>query len=198
MTRRLPHHTDAEASILGGVILRNAVLDELVDLCVGDFYDPRHRVVFSAMRNLEERATPIDIVTLENEIAKAGKLAAIGGVAFLGELTLRVPTTENVRSYAEIVREKSLVRDMMLIASSLVEQGYQPDLDAKDYLDEAESQVFAATARRSKADDATPIGSLVARRVRELDDIAIARERGEHALTGAPTGVAKLDERLGN
>lgn len=197
MTRIPPHHADAEASILGGVLLRNAVLDELTELCVEDFFVPAHRVVFSAMRNLEARAQPIDTVTLEAEIAKAGKLAAIGGVAFLGELQLRVPTVDNVAAYAALVQASSLVRDVMGIGGDLVERGYEPDLDTKDYLDEAEAQILAATARRSKADDAQPIGALASRRVRELDDIAAARARGDHALTGAPTGVAKLDERLG-
>ena len=94
--RVLPHNVEAEASILGGILLRNEVLSHLDTIEVEDFYDNRHKVVFQAIRNLEASARPIDVVTLENEIAKAGKLDAIGGVAFLGELTLRVPTVDNV------------------------------------------------------------------------------------------------------
>src|SRR5258705_9878259 len=94
--RVLPHNLDAEASILGGIILRNEVLTHLETLEVDDFYDHRHKVVFGAVRALEAVARPIDVVTLENEIEKQGKLDAIGGIAFLGELPLRVPPPHNI------------------------------------------------------------------------------------------------------
>src|SRR5690349_12484922 len=94
--RVLPHNLDAEGSVLGGILLRNDVLTSLDTLEVDDFYDPRHKAVFAAMRNLEAVSRPIDVVTLEAELEKTGKLDAIGGVAFLGELVLRVPTPENV------------------------------------------------------------------------------------------------------
>ena len=93
--RVLPHNLDAEASILGGVILRNEVLTNLESVEVDDFYDMRHKVVWQAIRNLEATAKPIDVVTLENEIEKQGKLDAIGGIAFIGELALRVPTASS-------------------------------------------------------------------------------------------------------
>src|SRR5262245_65427116 len=97
MSRRvLPHNLDAEASILGGILLRNDVLTQLDTLEVEDFYDHKHKVVFQAIRNLEASARPIDVVTLENEIAKAGKLEAIRGGAFAGELTLRGRRADNL------------------------------------------------------------------------------------------------------
>src|ERR1700753_1434985 len=190
--RVLPHNIEAEASILGGILLRNEVLSHLDTIEVEDFYDNRHRVVFQAIRNLEAAARPIDVVTLENEIAKAGKLEAIGGVAFLGELTLRVPIVENVVAYAEIVVEKYLARRLMLVASEIVERGYSDDREIGEYLDSSEARLLAATARRDKADDAANMGALVRRRMTELDAIAGARSRGEQALTGAPTGIETL------
>src|SRR5579859_1375919 len=93
--RVLPHNSDVEASLLGGILLRNDVLLQLEQLEIDDFYDHKHKVVFEAVRNLEATAKPIDVVTLENEIEKKGKLDAIGGVAFLGELAARVPTVDN-------------------------------------------------------------------------------------------------------
>jgi hypothetical protein len=111
---------DAEASILGGILLAPDRLSLLETLEVDDFYDHKHKVVFSAIRNLGHRGAAIDVVTLENEIAKDGKLEAIGGVAFLGELTLRVPTAENVEHYADIVRMHHRNRQaQMLLASAL-------------------------------------------------------------------------------
>lgn len=117
--RHLPHNLDAEASILGGIILRNDVLARIPLLETEDFYDHRHKVVFQAIRNLEATARPIDIVTLENEIDRSGKLDAIGGVAFLGELALRVPTADNVVAYTEIVTSKHLLRQLAVHHSEL-------------------------------------------------------------------------------
>src|SRR4051812_35018457 len=80
--RVLPHDLDAEAGALGGILLRSQVLAEIPELEPGDFYDHRHQVVFQAMRNLEVAARPIDAVTVEHEIARTGKLDAVGGMAF--------------------------------------------------------------------------------------------------------------------
>jgi replicative DNA helicase len=197
MPRVLPHHLEAEASVLGGLLLRNEVLSQLDALEVEDFYDNRHKVVFQAIRSLEAAALPIDVVTLEREIAKADKLDAIGGVAFLGELTLRVPIADNVVAYAQIVAELAQARAMAVTASEIAERCYEPELDVREYLDSAEAQVLKLAARRGRADDAASIGTLVRRRLRELDELAAARARGETALTGVPTGIAALDRKLG-
>src|SRR5579862_5071365 len=146
--RVLPHNLDAEASVLGGVILRNDILSQLDTLEVDDFYDHRHKVVFQAMRNLESTARPIDVVTLENEIEKAGKLDAIGGIAFLGELALRVPSVDNVLAYTEIVRDHSQARKLIFAAGEVVEKGYEDNLEVKDYLDDAEAKIFEVTQRK--------------------------------------------------
>lgn len=116
--KALPHNLDAEASILGGVILRNETLGLIGDLETDDFYDLRHKVVFQAMRNLEARRSPIDVVTLEVEIEKQEKLDAVGGVAFFGELALRVPTPDNVVAYATIVQQASRNRRAILTTAS--------------------------------------------------------------------------------
>jgi replicative DNA helicase len=189
MSRRvLPHNLDAEASILGGVLLRNDVLTQLDTLEVEDFYDHKHKVVFQAIRNLEATARPIDIVTLENEIAKAGKLEAIGGVAFLGELTLRVPTADNVLAYTEIVTDKHQARKLMLAAGEISERGYEDGLEVRDYLDDAEAKIFEVTQRRDKTGP-EPIKGLVKKVFSSLDE----RFKAEGGITGVPTGFTDLD-----
>ena len=189
MSRRvLPHNLDAEASILGGILLRNDVLTQLDTLEVEDFYDHKHKVVFQAIRNLEASARPIDIVTLENEIAKAGKLEAIGGVAFLGELTLRVPTADNVLAYTEIVTDKHQARKLMLAAGEISEKGYEDGLEVRDYLDDAEAKIFEVTQRRDKSGP-EPIKGLVKKVFSSLDE----RFKSEGGITGVPTGFTDLD-----
>ncbi|TMQ05723.1 MAG: replicative DNA helicase [Deltaproteobacteria bacterium] len=191
MSRRvLPHNLDAEASILGGIHLRNDVLTQLDTLEVEDFYDHKHKVVFQAIRNLEAAARPIDVVTLENEIAKSGKLEAIGGVAFLGELTLRVPTADNVLAYAEIVTDKHQARKLMLAAGEISEKGYDDDLEVRDYLDDAEAKIFEVTQRRDKSGP-EPLKALVMKVFSSLD----VRFKAEGGITGVPTGFADLDLR---
>jgi replicative DNA helicase len=187
--RVLPHSLDAEASILGGIILRNDVLSHIDTLEVDDFYDNRHKVVFQAIRNLEASARPIDVVTLENEIAKAGKLEAVGGIAFLGELTLRVPTVENVVAYAEIVTDKHQARKLMLAAGEISERGYEDNLEVRDYLDDAEAKIFEVTQRRDKSGP-EPLKGLVKKVFSSLDE----RFKAEGGITGVPTGFADLDQ----
>jgi replicative DNA helicase len=186
--RVLPHNLEAEASILGGIILRNDVLSQLDTIEVEDFYDNRHKVVFQAVRNLEATARPIDVVTLENEIAKAGKLEAIGGIAFLGELTLRVPTVDNVVTYAEIVTDKHQARKLMLAAGEISERGYEDNLEVRDYLDDAEAKIFEVTQRRDKTGP-EPLKGLVKKVFSSLDE----RFKAEGGITGVPTGFADLD-----
>src|SRR5664279_4954569 len=139
--RVLPHNLDSEASILGGVILRNDVLLHLEQLETAHFYDHRHKVILDAIRNLEAGARPID----------AGKLEAIGGIAFLGELALRVPTADNIVAYADIVRDHSQARKLILAAGEIVEAGFEDGLEVKDYLDDAEGKIFEVTQRKDKA-----------------------------------------------
>jgi replicative DNA helicase len=189
-TRVLPHNLDAEASVLGGILLRPDVLQSLDTLEVDDFYDPRHKAVFAAMRNLEATTRPIDVVTLEVELEKVGKLDAIGGVAFLGELALKVPTPDNVVHYAEIVSDKHAARKLMLATSEIAAKGYEDYGDIRQYLDEAESKVFEITRRKERAGP-TRMKTLVNVVFKALDE----RFNSPGGITGVPTGFADLDQR---
>ncbi len=188
--RVLPHNIDAEASVLGGILLRNEILSQLDTIEVDDFYDHRHKVVFAAMRALEAVSKPVDVVTLENEIAKSGKLEAIGGMAFLGELALRVPTPDNVVHYAEIVTDKHQARKLMLASGEILERGYDDDIEVREYLDEAEGKIFEVTQRREKSGP-EPIKSLIKKVFSSLDE----RFASAGGITGVPTGFTDLDEK---
>ncbi len=186
--RVLPHNLDAEASILGGIILRNDILLQLETLEIDDFYHHQHKVVFEAIRNLEAAAKPIDVVTLENEIAKRGKLEAIGGIAFLGELALRVPTVDNILAYSEIVKDHSQARKLILASSEISEKGYEDGLEIKDYLDDAEAKIFEVTQRKDKSGP-EPLKGLVKKVFSSLDE----RFKQTDGITGLPTGFTDLD-----
>lgn len=195
MTKTLPHNADAEASVLGGIILRNEQLAELDTLETDDFYLYQNKVVFEAMRNLEARSLPIDVVTLDEEISKRGKSEAIGGMAFLGELALRVPTADNVRAYATIVQEKRRARDLIIAASEIAQRGYALDLDVDEYLSFAAEAV--SKCDRGRPSRARLIGEMVRARYKEFEQIAEAQARGEVIHNGIPTGIASLDAAIG-
>lgn len=193
--RILPHNLDAEASILGGIIIRNELLAELDTLEIDDFYHFHHKVVFEAMRNLEAASMPVDVVTLDAEIQKKGKSEAVGGIAFLGELATRVPTTDNVLAYAAIVQSLRRARDLILVASDIAERGYESDLDVDAYLNDALADV--SRCDRGKPSRARRAGDMVKERIRELEERSAARARGEVVHNGIPTGIAALDEAIG-
>ncbi|RMH45272.1 MAG: replicative DNA helicase [Deltaproteobacteria bacterium] len=188
--RVLPHNLDAEKSVLGGILLRNDALTQLATLEEEDFYDPKHRAVFAAMRALEAKARPIDPVTLEEELAASGKLEAVGGLAFLSELAIAVPTADNITHYAEIVQDKHAARKLMLAASEIAAKGYGDYGDIGDYLDEAETRIFEVTQRTQRG-AAKNIKTLLKSVFESLD----SRFAATDGITGIPTGYHELDQR---
>lgn len=193
--RVLPHNLDAEASILGGVLLRNEVLAVLPYLEPEDFYSPQHRAVFSAIRALEARAQPVDVVTLENELEQEGRLDAIGGVAFLGELALKVPTVENVEAYAKLVIDYRVRRDVMTRLSDIIESGYHGDKDGAALIEDATMALM--TVRTGGEVRVTTMGVLAREEGERLLRDVEARESGKAVYTGVPTGITAIDERIG-
>ena len=201
-TRILPHNLSAEACVLGGVLLRRAALDEpaVAALEVPDFYGPKHQAVWMAMRNLEATSQPIDPITVEVELQRLGKLDAVGGLAFLGELALITPTAERTADYAALVGKLSTRRKVIAACSDVLDRLYAADEDDED-LNGSAAKTFAASVIqrvevRSES-TARTIGAVVKARLDQLDRIYEARQRGEDALTGVPTGIAALDEKLG-
>jgi len=188
--RVTPHNLDAEASVLGGIFLRNEVLSQLDTLEVEDFYSPKHQAVFQAMRNLEATAKPIDPITVEAELDRMGKTEAVGGLGYLSELTLRVPSAENVVHYAEIVQDKRSAAKVIRAASEILEKGFEDDIEVKEYLDIAEAKIFEVTQRREKSGP-EPIKSLIKKVFGSLDE----RFASADGVTGVPTGFADLDSK---
>lgn len=194
--RTLPHNLDAEASILGGIILRNDALSRCQSLEPDDFYDPRHHAVFAAIRELEATARPIDPVTLEDALERAGKLDAIGGVAFIGDLAAYVPTPDNVGHYAEIVTRKRAIRDAMVRMSEYLEHGYDGSWTDEQMVEGIYE--LAAEQSRRRPVVARFVSDIVRDEIRRLDELrAQAAKDGEEVQVGIPTGLANLDAYLG-
>lgn len=198
--RQLPHDVGAEASVLGGIILSNEALALTPDLEVEDFYDHKHKVVFQAIRNLEAAGTPIDVVTLETEITRAGKIDAIGGAGFLGELALRVPTVDNVEAYASTVVTKHISRQVILRLSDLLDQAYLGEEGAEGSEGEQLCHDVSAamlTIRTRSEDPILTMAELIAKEAKQAVADGEAKLRGEKVYVGVPSGITALDHNVG-
>ncbi|MBW2278630.1 MAG: replicative DNA helicase, partial [Deltaproteobacteria bacterium] len=185
-----PYNKDAEAAVIGGILLNNEALFLVQEVLRSeDFYLEAHRRIFEAMQELSRSALPVDHVTLGNELRKRGDLDKIGGAMALDGLTDRVATVANVEHYARIVREKASVRRMIYAAQQVVADGFSETESTEDFLDEAESSIFKAAQYR--------VGtgySHVAPVVRKtFDDLQEASGRSGD-ITGVPSGFARLDK----
>ena len=181
-----PHNEDAERSVLGGALLRSDALTQVSDIAPEDFYVPAHQDVYRAMLALFERGRPIDLVTLEEELAHQGKLDRAGGVSYLAELQARVPTAENITHYGRIVRDHSTLRQLIARASEIAAKAHEPTGEVSEFLDEAEHQIFEI-AQRGETTSFRPIKPVM---LQVMDAIA---KRNKQGVTGVPTGFAQLD-----
>lgn len=191
--RVLPHNFDAERAILGAVLLRSSALDD-VDLAPDDFYDPRHREIFAAMRELADARKPVDSLLVEEHLKRSGKLAGVGGLAFLSDLLANVATADNIAHYAAIVRDKALALRLIQTASGIAAKGFGDYGTADEYIDEAWRALSQLAALRPTG--CRPVAEVVKLRVKAMIERAEKRARGEQALEVVPTGFPVVDRQL--
>jgi replicative DNA helicase len=188
-----PHSIQAEQAVLGGLMLENGAWDQVADR-VGerDFYRREHQLIFQAIASLAERAKPFDVVTLAEELDHKGELNSAGGFAYLGALANDTPSAANIRAYADIVRERSVIRQLIRIGTEIADSGYRPEgRRAPELLDSAEQKVFEIAQQKAR-DSAgfVPIKGLLTKAVNRIE---LLYERDE-AITGVSTGFNDLDE----
>ncbi|HMC12765.1 MAG TPA: DnaB-like helicase N-terminal domain-containing protein, partial [Gallionellaceae bacterium] len=139
-----PHSVEAEQSVLGGVLLDTTAWDKIADL-IGeqDFYRNEHRLIYRHIARLSDHAKPVDVITVAESLESNAELERAGGLAYLGSLAQNVPSAANIRRYAEIVRERSIMRKLAEVGSEIATSAFNPaGRDADQLLDEAESKVF--------------------------------------------------------
>ncbi|MBN2804738.1 MAG: replicative DNA helicase [Deltaproteobacteria bacterium] len=185
-----PYNSDAEAAVLGSILLDNSVLYQLQSvLSEDDFYVEAHRRIYSAINELSRLGLPIDHVTLGNQLTAIGDLDKIGGPMALDGLTANVATTKNSEYYAKIVTQKALVRRMIYASQQVTADGFADVEDPDDYLDSAEKLIFEAAQKRV-GESYSEISTILKQ---TFDNLQIAAARkGE--ITGLSTGYAKLDK----
>lgn len=178
-----PHNLQAEESLLGAMLLKQTAIADAVQIVQsGDFYKPAHGLIFEAISTLYAAGTPVDPVTVAEELKRAGLLEAIGGAAVLLSIQSRTPAVSNASHYAKIVDENALLRRLVSTATDIAELGYSPLGDVPKTLDMAESMMYEVAQRRV-TDSMVEIRDLLGS---TLDRLETLYERKE-AITGTPS-----------
>ncbi|UYO92610.1 replicative DNA helicase [Pollutimonas sp. M17] len=189
-----PHSVEAEQSVLGGLLLDNAAFDRVTDvLNEDDFYRFDHKIIWQHITRLIGLARPADVVTVNESLASAGKSDEVGGLSYLNALAHNTPSAANIRRYAEIVRERSMLRKLVSVADEISAAAFNPQgKEARQLLDEAESRVFQIAQEGARGgtgfQEIQPLLTQVVERIDEL-----YHREGDSDITGVPTGFTDLD-----
>ena len=189
--KRPPHSFEAEQAIIGGVMLDNQVYDKIETvLCETDFYRIEHRILYHAITQLARKGHPFDVVTLLDNLKSTNQLDDAGGEAYLFELANNTPSVANVTAYADIVREKSVQRQLISIAGEIADSAYNPGTrEVSELLDFAESKVFAIAEQTGADSGPENIKSILVKAVEKIDSLY---QNGD-IITGLATGLTDLD-----
>ena len=194
--RTPPHSIEAEQAVLGGLMLEASAWDNVADAVrAPDFYRPDHRLIFDAIGALAGNAKPCDVVTVAEQLERMGQLAEAGGQAYLATLARDTPTAANVRAYADIVRERSLLRQLVQAGTEIATSVFNDEgHTARDLVDRAEQKVFEiAEAGFRGRDGAVPVRSLLPELIDQIDEW----HTNPNALRGLATGYAEFDKLTG-
>ena len=188
--RTPPHDLLSEQSTLGGMLLsKDAVADVVETLRGGDFYIPKHEVIFEAILSLYSHGEPTDVITVTDELMKTGDLQRAGGVDYLHSLTSIVPTAANAGYYASIVQERALLRRLVDAGTRIAQMGYSGEGEAVELVNQAQAEVYSVTGQ-DQTEDYVPLEIAVSA---ALEEIEMAKGR-DGEMTGVPTGFKDLDE----
>jgi replicative DNA helicase len=189
-----PHSVQGEQSVLGGLMLNSEAWNEISDkIASEDFYRREHQLIFQAMRALSEADQPLDVVTIAEELERRSELNDVGGMPYLGMLANETPTASNVPAYARIVREQSVMRQLIKVGNKIADSGYRPEgRPVDDLLDQAETEVFKIAEQKDKGRQGFQnIQALLTKTVDKIEELF----NSDDALTGVSTGFNDFDDR---
>ncbi|HST44086.1 MAG TPA: replicative DNA helicase [Luteimonas sp.] len=188
-----PQSVEAEQAVLGGLMLAPEAFDRIADhLVEGDFYRRDHQLIYRAIRELAEKSRPFDAVTLGEWFESQGLVEQVAGGAYLIELASTTPSAANIVAYADIVRDKAILRHLIEVGTGIVNDGFQPEgRDSSEILSKAEQDVFAIAEAGSRGrTDFVPVNTAMA----EAFDVLQTRYANGGGITGLPTGYTEFDE----
>lgn len=187
-----PHSIEAEQAVLGGLMLAPEAFDRVSDQLVeGDFYRRDHQLIYRAIREMADRSRPFDAVTLGEWFESQGQSELVAGGAYLIELASTTPSAANIAAYAEIVRDKAVMRQLIQVGTDIINNGFQPEgRESQELVAEAEQKVFAIaeSGARGRTDFVGMHSAL-----RDAFTVLQDRFNNGDAITGLPTGYTEFD-----
>jgi replicative DNA helicase len=189
--RVLPNNAEAERTVLGAVLVDNQAFNSAAEVLTrDDFYREAHRRIFEAMAALSEKSQAIDTVTLADELVRTQSLEAVGGAAYIASLVDGLPRITNVEQWSRIIKEKSVLRNLIHASGRIVQSCFEGEEEAAAILDRAEQSIFQIAERRLRQ-GFQPIRDIVKESFRTIDQLSQSKD----VVTGLPTGFVDLDEK---
>ena len=192
--RTPPHSTEAEQAVLGGLMLDNSAFDRVADLLrEEDFYRHDHRLIWRQIARMIERSQPADVVTVLESLQTNGHADEAGGLPYLNALATETPSAANIRRYAEIVRDRGVLRRLISTSDEIATAALNPQgRDTRQLLDEAESKIFQIAEEGSRGEAGfQPLQDLLGKVVERIDELY--NQDSSSDVTGVPTGYVDLD-----
>lgn len=187
-----PQNIEAEQSVLGSMLLDRETIPAVTEILKSeDFYREDHREIFEAILDLFDKAEPIDLITVSEQLKLRGTLDAVGGLEYLTHIATSVPTTANAKYYSRIVEEKSILRNLIKASSEIVNMGYEASEEVSYVLDKAEKSIFDILQKRNLK-GFTPIKEVLIETFNRLEELY----NNNGIVTGIPTGFTDLDYKL--
>lgn len=187
-----PQNTEAEASLLGAILIDSDAIVKIADIIsADDFYDPKHMRIYEAVNQLYEKHSPIDVLTLSDQLKSTGFIDFVGGAPYLTELTNFVPTAAHAEQYAQIIAEKAMRRRLIKASQDTVELAYNEEQPLQDLVEQAETRLFEVSQQHVKQDIAS-IETILGESFDRLDEL----HKDKGTLRGIPTGFRDLDNIL--
>ncbi len=187
-----PHSLEAESSVLGGLLLDNHAWENIGDVLHSeDFYRYEHRLIYAAIADLVNNSKPADVVTVFETLQRKGKAEEIGGLPYLNSLAQYVPSASNIRRYAEIVRERSILRRLVTVSDEIATRAFNPQgMEVAKVLDEAEQKIFKIGEESARNQQGfVSMDSLMLPLLEQVQELA----ENPSEVTGVPTGFSALD-----
>ncbi|HFD11899.1 MAG TPA: replicative DNA helicase [Crenotrichaceae bacterium] len=188
-----PHSIEAEQSVIGGLMLDNSRWDQIADLLIDqDFYRQDHRLIFSCIANLSESNTPFDVITISERLESLGEIEEVGGLSYLGSLVKNTPSAANIKAYANIVRERSILRQLIRVATDIGDSAFNTEgRSYTELLDNAEKLVFEIADQGNRGGRGfVAIKDLLVKAVDRIDLLF----QQDNPITGISSGFSDFDE----
>lgn len=192
VTRIPPHSVESEQSILGSILLdKDAIITVSETIRSGDFYKEAHKIIYESMLKLSNKNEPIDLITLTEELRKQGHLDDVGGISYITSLSTIVPTTSNVKYYADIVKEKSVLRQLIKASNDIINLGYENSVKVEEVLEKAEKRIFDISQEKA-SDDFKSINEVLV----DAYDMIEKLYTNKSDVTGITTGFKDLNKKI--